>query len=155
MDKIAKEMRMRFCEFEQGHVFKFWEILTENERIELLQQAKQIDLKYLSKIIRFVLHEHCVDRDFLANIQPAKFIKFPNSETDWLQYEDIVHLGEQKIRTGQVAIFTVAGGHSTRLGCSMPKGMVPITPIKNKSLFQVFAEKILAAESDTNSASIG
>ncbi|MDR3274284.1 MAG: UTP--glucose-1-phosphate uridylyltransferase [Puniceicoccales bacterium] len=146
MDKTVKEIRMRFCDFDQGHVFKFWEILSEDERIKLLQQTKYIDLEYLSEIFRSVLHERRSDHDFLLNIQPAKFVKFPNSEADWLKCGDIAHVGAQKIREGKVAIFTVAGGHSTRLGCLIPKGMVPITPIKKKSMFQVFAEKILVAE---------
>ncbi|MDR1256045.1 MAG: UDPGP type 1 family protein [Puniceicoccales bacterium] len=146
MDKNAKEIRVRFCDFDQGHVFKFWEILSEDERVRLLQQTKNINLEYLSKIIHSVLHEQRPNQDLLAGIQPAKFIKFPNSEADWQQCRDVAHVGEQKIREGKVAIFTVAGGHSTRLGCTVPKGMVPITPIKKKSLFQIFAEKILAAE---------
>jgi UDP-N-acetylglucosamine/UDP-N-acetylgalactosamine diphosphorylase len=146
MDRTAKEMRMRFCDHGQGHVFKFWEILSEDEQSKLLQQAKGIDLDYLSKIFHNVLHERRSDPDFWSKIQPAKFIKFPNSETDWLRWKEISRLGEQKIRDGKVAIFTVAGGHGTRLGGSSPKGMTPITPIKRKSLFQVFAEKIRAAE---------
>ncbi|MDR0680018.1 MAG: UTP--glucose-1-phosphate uridylyltransferase [Puniceicoccales bacterium] len=146
MEKAAKEIRMRFCDFGQGHVFKFWEILSDDERIRLLQQAKNIDLEYFSNIIHSVLHGRRVNDDFLSNIQPAKFIKFPNSEADWQRCSGISHIGGQKIREGKVAVFMVAGGHSTRLGRSVPKGMVPITPIKKKPIFQVFAEKILAAE---------
>jgi UDP-N-acetylglucosamine/UDP-N-acetylgalactosamine diphosphorylase len=39
----------------------------------------------------------------------------------------------------------VAGGQGTRLGYDGPKGTFAVTPIKGKSLFQVFAEKIKAA----------
>jgi UDP-N-acetylglucosamine/UDP-N-acetylgalactosamine diphosphorylase len=39
----------------------------------------------------------------------------------------------------------VAGGQGTRLGYDGPKGTFPVTPLKRKPLFQVFAEKILAA----------
>jgi UDP-N-acetylglucosamine/UDP-N-acetylgalactosamine diphosphorylase len=44
-----------------------------------------------------------------------------------------------------VAAFTVAGGQGTRLGYDGPKGTFSVTPLKKKSLFQVFAEKIKAA----------
>jgi len=49
------------------------------------------------------------------------------------------------LRAGRVAAFTVAGGQGTRLGYDGPKGTFPVTPIKKKTLFQVFAEKIHAA----------
>jgi UDP-N-acetylglucosamine/UDP-N-acetylgalactosamine diphosphorylase len=39
----------------------------------------------------------------------------------------------------------VAGGQGTRLGWDGPKGCFPISPIRKASLFQIFAEKILAA----------
>lgn len=40
---------------------------------------------------------------------------------------------------------TVAGGQGTRLGFDGPKGAYPVTPVRNASLFQVFAETIQAA----------
>ena len=43
---------------------------------------------------------------------------------------------------GRVAAFTVAGGQGTRLGYDGPKGTYPVTPVTEKTLFQVFAEKI-------------
>jgi UDP-N-acetylglucosamine/UDP-N-acetylgalactosamine diphosphorylase len=39
----------------------------------------------------------------------------------------------------------VAGGQGTRLGYDGPKGTFPVTPLKHKTLFQVFAEKVRAA----------
>src|SRR5271169_3341391 len=53
--------------------------------------------------------------------------------------------GEAALRAGRVAAFTVAGGQGTRLGYDGPKGTFRVTPVKHKPLFQVFAEKILAA----------
>src|SRR5581483_10952726 len=53
--------------------------------------------------------------------------------------------GEQALKSGRVAAFTVAGGQGTRLGYDGPKGTFPVTPVKHKPLFQVFAEKIRAA----------
>ncbi len=44
-----------------------------------------------------------------------------------------------------MAAFTVAGGQGTRLGYDGPKGAFPVTPVKGKPLFEVFAQKIIAA----------
>lgn len=56
----------------------------------------------------------------------------------------IRRLGCCSFKKGQVAMLTVAGGLGTRLGFNGPKGLVPITPIKQKTLFQVFSEKLKA-----------
>src|SRR5262249_34738139 len=44
----------------------------------------------------------------------------------------------------EVGVLLVAGGQGSRLGFEQPKGMFPIGPVSNKSLFQVHAEKVLA-----------
>lgn len=50
--------------------------------------------------------------------------------------------GEVLIRNGKIALFTVAGGQGTRLNHPGPKGTFPVSPIKNKPLFQIFAERL-------------
>ncbi len=57
---------------------------------------------------------------------------------------EISVLGKNCFCNGEVAMLTVAGGLGTRLGFAGPKGLVPVTPIKRKTLFQVFAEKLKA-----------
>lgn len=54
-------------------------------------------------------------------------------------------LGKQLIAEGKVGCLFVAGGQGSRLNYSGPKGIFPVTLVKEKSLFRLFAEKILAA----------
>jgi UDP-N-acetylglucosamine/UDP-N-acetylgalactosamine diphosphorylase len=54
--------------------------------------------------------------------------------------------GEELLRSGKIAALVVAGGQGSRLGIDAPKGVVGVTPVKGKSLFNLFAEKILALE---------
>jgi UDP-N-acetylglucosamine/UDP-N-acetylgalactosamine diphosphorylase len=58
-------------------------------------------------------------------------------------YQDAKNKGQELLRAGKVAAFLVAGGQGTRLGYDGPKGEYPVTPVKNKPLFQVFAEQLL------------
>jgi UDP-N-acetylglucosamine/UDP-N-acetylgalactosamine diphosphorylase len=48
------------------------------------------------------------------------------------------------ISRGKVAALTVAGGQGTRLGFDGPKGNFPISPVRHKTLFRIFAETIRA-----------
>lgn len=68
----------------------------------------------------------------------------PRPHCDQRQQQEYRGLAEQAFRNGQVAFLVVAGGQGTRLGFTQPKGMFPIGPVSQKSLFQFHAEKILA-----------
>ncbi len=52
--------------------------------------------------------------------------------------------GEKLLSEGKIAVVVVAGGQGSRLGISVPKGAVEVSPLKHKSLFQIHSEKILA-----------
>ena len=72
----------------------------------------------------------------------AYFPLIPEStEQNALYKKGYLH-GENLIKAGKIAAFTVAGGQGTRLGYDGPKGTLPVSPIKNKPLFQLFAEQI-------------
>lgn len=54
--------------------------------------------------------------------------------------------GEERLAKGEVASLLLAGGQGTRLGSRYSsKGLFPISPLKQKSLFEVFAGKVRAA----------
>lgn len=53
--------------------------------------------------------------------------------------------GKELLAKGKVGTLILAGGHGSRLGVNQPKGMIPVTPLRGKSLFQLFLEKGLAA----------
>lgn len=53
--------------------------------------------------------------------------------------------GMKLLNEGKVGCLILAGGQGSRLGMHLPKGLVPVSPIKSKTLFQLLCEKTKAA----------
>lgn len=54
--------------------------------------------------------------------------------------------GEEMLAAGRVAALVVAGGQATRLGVPGPKGLFPIGPVTQRSLFELQAQKLRRLE---------
>jgi len=130
----------------QEHVFNFYEKLNAQQKIELDREVAGIDWQLVRQLIdTVVLHPQAFKLP--ENIQPAPY--FQNKPTDSAMqnsYRQARRRGEELLKKNQVAAFVVAGGQGTRLGWPGPKGTFPATPVKNKSLFECFAEFIQALQ---------
>lgn len=145
---MSHPIRAKFDAAGQSHVFQFFDELSESQQNNLIDQAEKIDLNELQELIdTLVLKSESGDANF-DDMQPAEFIPLPSNGGDETAWAKAKAIGEDALRKGRVAAFTPAGGQGTRLGYDAPKGTYPVTPIAKKTLFQVFAEKILAASTD-------
>ena len=136
----------------QGQVFQFLLELGNEEKAALLEQAASIDLEEIAELFAKWEDGAAQEADY-SDLEPAPYIPHRSSPTgDSSLWADAEDLGNQALRAGRVAAFTVAGGQGTRLGFDGPKGTFPATPVSGKSLFQVFAEKILATSEDCGEA---
>jgi UDP-N-acetylglucosamine/UDP-N-acetylgalactosamine diphosphorylase len=129
----------------QGHVFAFWAELGAAERDSLLAQAGEIDLHETARLYHALVASKSAAGVSLDGLRPAPYEKLPEKGGDPARWAQARATGEAALRAGRVGVFTVAGGQGTRLGYDGPKGTFAVTPLRGKSLFQVFAEKILAA----------
>jgi len=134
----------KFQQAGQGHVFGHFDLLNEAAQEYLIQEALEIDLDELAELTRTLLSQSANSVD-LDNLTPAPYEKLPNNGGDSLAWDMAKSVGDASLRAGRVAAFTVAGGQGTRLGYDGPKGTFPVTPVHKRPLFQVFAEKIVAA----------
>jgi UDP-N-acetylglucosamine/UDP-N-acetylgalactosamine diphosphorylase len=129
----------------QGHVFAFFNQLPAAGQQALLAEAAEIDLDELALLTRTLLAKNPANSAGSGDLEPAPYVPLPEQGGDATAWAQAKAVGETALRAGRVAAFTVAGGQGTRLGWDGPKGTFPITPVKQKPLFQVFAEKLRAA----------
>lgn len=135
-----------FTQAGQGHVFAFLDQLPEAQRESLLAEAGEIDLEEIKNLVATLVTKQggaaCVDT---SDLSPAPYERRPEQGGDAAAWAKAKQLGEEALRLGRVAAFTVAGGQGTRLGYDGPKGTFAVSPVRKASLFQIFAEKLLAA----------
>jgi UDP-N-acetylglucosamine/UDP-N-acetylgalactosamine diphosphorylase len=129
----------------QAHIFAFFDRLSPDAQRALLAEAAEIDLAEVDRLTRTLLTKGATAGIDLEGLAPAPYERRPERGGDVAAWTRAKAAGEAALRAGRVAAFTVAGGQGTRLGYDGPKGTFPVTPLKQKTLFQVFAEKILAA----------
>ncbi|MCX6951476.1 MAG: UTP--glucose-1-phosphate uridylyltransferase, partial [Verrucomicrobia bacterium] len=130
----------------QAQVFAFFDRLAPDAQKRLLEEAAEVDLAEVARLHRSLVakSDGAAGVD-LTGLAPAPYEKRPEHGGDAVAWAKAKATGEAALRAGRVAAFTVAGGQGTRLGYDGPKGTFPVTPLKKKPLFQVFAEKIQAA----------
>ena len=108
-----------------------------DERTALVGQLAGIDLAELDRLVRDARTSRTPfrPRDRLAPV-PTESAATIDAAT--------VRRGHEALARGEVAVLLVAGGQGSRLGFDKPKGMFPIGPVSDKTLFQIHAEKVLA-----------
>jgi len=124
----------------QQHLLKFYDELTSAEQRNLLQQISAIDFQQIERLIG-QLDEGPQWHQMAARAQPPNAIRLNDMNAD---RNAAAAAGEAALRRGQVGLILVAGGQGTRLGFDDPKGLFPIGPVSDRSLFQVHLEKVLA-----------
>ena len=128
----------------QNHLLSFWNELSESEKQDLLTQIAALDFNEVEKwITDYVINPSCADLP--KHFDPAPYYPASPAPGQDKLYRDAKQKGIELIKAGKVAAFVVAGGQGTRLGYDGPKGNYPASPIKNKTLFTLFAQQILAA----------
>lgn len=154
-------LRQELARYGQEHLLAHWDTITEEERENLYQEIKALDLDevtgYFSRTVSELetTGEKLDDRmQPLLDSQCGAVVK--STDRDLAYYEE---LSMEEISAGTVGILLLAGGQGTRLGVDYPKGMYNVGLPSNKTLFQIQAERIrrleeLATERTGQSGSI-
>ena len=129
--------------FGQQHVLAFWDELDATSRQALLADISQTDLELVAGLVDEHLGATADSSE--GTLEPPECLPAEPGDPDQVRlYAEARKRGESLIADGKVAAMVVAGGAGTRLGFDGPKGTFAISPVENKSLFQLFGESLTA-----------
>lgn len=124
----------------QDHIAKLLEESAPYiSRQEIEKDLEEVDLSLVNELMKgnFLYQE-----PDMKNVTPEDIVPVSFAET--AEARECRKHGEELLKKGSVAVLIVAGGQGSRLGIDAPKGVVEVSPVHSKSLFQLHAEKVLA-----------
>jgi len=136
--------------YNQEHLLRFYDELSDSQKKSLASQIESIDFEEFSSLTKALVVTKESSKSNLEHLKPAPYYPLPENNGDENLWKKMYNVGEESLKKGELAAFVVAGGQGTRLGLDAPKGTFKVSPVKEKSLFQLFAEKILRAERKYN-----
>src|SRR5262249_8992106 len=136
----------------QPQVLRFFDQLDDAGKRKLLAQLAALDLDSIWELVK----SHVTQRPHMplpTKIDPVNpYPRTPRHGEQKELYERATARGIELLKQGKVGAFLVAGVQGPRLVYDGPKGEFPFTPVRNKPLFQVFAEQLLAHSRDSGRA---
>ncbi len=138
-----EQLVARLRPFGQEHLVTFWDRLDAQQRARLAGEIVAIDLAQIARLVAEP-DPGPKARALAARAQSPPAIRLGDADNRFAPSE-ARQAGMAALAQGKVGAVVVAGGQGTRLGFPHPKGMFPIGPVSRKSLFQLHAEKVLAA----------
>ncbi len=128
------EAREKLNALDERGLFASWDLLDGAQKENLLRQISGINGVFLHR----QQEELEQPQEQELSIEPFDQYSLAGNAKDY-------KLGEKALKEGKCACIVLAGGQGTRLRFEGPKGCCPTTNVKNKTLFQLLAEKVEAA----------
>lgn len=136
------EARAALAAIGQEHLLTFVDELSDDGVAALLGQISSFDLEEIPGLIESHVLDGSHSDVSLGAVEPPPSYGL-GGDWDVAAYREA---GEDLLRSGKVAAFTVAGGQGSRLGYDGPKGCFPGGAVTGRPLFGCLADWILAAE---------
>lgn len=145
MPNSIPELRGRFEAAGQGHVFAFWNELDAAARARFALELEAVDLALVERLAALALRPsgaHAPHR-----FEPPEVFRLSEREVDGgdSRATRARERGAELLRGARVAYLLVAGGQASRLGFEGPKGAFAVGPVSGRSLFEIFARRLIAA----------
>lgn len=141
-NKSLKQVLNTLKKFNQEQIIEHINNLADEEKLLILKSFNRFDIdNYFQNIVNKYFNKKNEEKNI--RLDPISIINHIDDSSS--KHKELKSIGEESLKNGEVAFLVVAGGQGTRLGFNHPKGLFPIAPITNKTLFNIHFEKILAA----------
>ena len=144
----VKDLKTKFEGAGQGHVFTFYDELSESEKEAFFNQLLKIDPVRVNALRDLALNPPKEEGDTATSVvEPlpeaavASILDSKPADIDRWYNKGLDLIAENK-----VAVVLLAGGQGTRLGSKAPKGCYNIGLPSGKTLFEIQAERILKVQ---------
>lgn len=139
------DARARLRRIGQEQVLHFADELSDAQHHALVAQLAALDLESVPAWVETYVRKRPAS-GAPADLSPVRAYPLDpkNPSRPW-DRAAAMRAGEDMLRAGQVAVFTVAGGQGSRLGFDGPKGVFPGGAVTGKPLFVCIADWIVAA----------
>lgn len=128
----AKEI---LSKYDQEHLLRYYEELTDSERNELLSQIELIDFSVLDN-----LDSEKNMNSKRGSFEPLGAVTINDIENN---KEEYLKIGIEAIKAGKAAAVMLAGGQGTRLGFDKPKGMYRVGVDRELYIFQCLINNLM------------
>ncbi|KAF4213179.1 hypothetical protein CNMCM8980_010469 [Aspergillus fumigatiaffinis] len=137
-----QQLRQKYTDAGQGHVFAFVDELQTVEKSQLFHQLSNFDPIRINELADKALNPPKAEEG-PASLEPLPDVATASIlDSDPKDIEQWYEEGLKLVAGNKVAVVLMAGGQGTRLGSSAPKGCFDIGLPSHKSLFQIQAERI-------------
>ncbi|GME77570.1 unnamed protein product [Ambrosiozyma monospora] len=146
------DIKEAYIQAGQGHLFKYWDELSEEEQSSFLDQLSKLSnpSKFLSDVSQAI--QFSANNSASRKLSPLPASSYTsNLDVDSKTLHQWTEFGYEQLKQNKVGIILMAGGQGTRLGSSAPKGCYDVGLPSHKSLFQIQAERIVRLKQLTES----
>ncbi|PLN80520.1 UDP-N-acetylglucosamine pyrophosphorylase [Aspergillus taichungensis] len=139
-----QQLRQKYEDAKQGHVFAFVDELKPLEKTLLFHQLANFDPTRINELADKALNPSQTQEESAASLEPLPEVATASIlDSDPKDLQRWYDEGLQLVADNKVAVVLMAGGQGTRLGSSAPKGCFDIGLPSHKPLFQIQAERII------------
>ncbi|MBE5829407.1 MAG: UDPGP type 1 family protein [Butyrivibrio sp.] len=128
-----EEAKEKLSKFDQLHVLKYYDELSDAEKTELIAQIEDTD---------FSVVENC--KNLGKSAGRGEFAPLAAMQVSEIEKrkDELFAIGKKALKEGKIAACLLAGGMGTRLGSDNPKGMYNIGLTKDVYIFQRIIENL-------------